>query len=131
MYKKNIDPELVEETIEEEVSVANVSVEEEVSVEEVSVEPNFEYMVKTYIYDAPSKNIEYAGLYEGADWVKCWTNKADAMTAFESAIETGDFIAVELIQIDPDANEDRETCIDDWEDTLSDYVESEESEDEN
>ena len=121
MYKKNIDPELVEETIEEEVSVANVSVEE-VSVEEVSVEPVFEYIVKTWIYDAPSTNIEYFGLYEGADWVKCWTDKEDAMIAFESAIETGEFVAVELIQIDPDATEDRETIIDDWEDTLSDYV---------
>lgn len=153
MYKKNIDPELVEETIEEEVSVANVSVEEDEEIigncvkcefegrfigkqgdewtcinclenddEEVSVEPVFEYIVKTWIYDAPSTNIEYFGLYEGADWVKCWTDKEDAMIAFESAIETGEFVAVELIQINPDATEDRETIIDEWEDTLSDYV---------
>jgi len=105
------------------------TMEDEVSVEESSVK-NYEYIVKTYIYDAPSTNIEYAGLWENDSWVKCWTSKAEATTEFEDAIATGDFISVELIQIDPDANEDRETCIDDWEDTLSDYVESEDTDDE-
>jgi hypothetical protein len=121
-YHKNIEPELIEETIEE-------TMEDEVSVEESSVK-NYEYIVKTYIYDAPSTNIEYAGLWENDSWVKCWTTKAEATKEFEDAIATGDFISVELIQIDPDANEDRETCIDDWEDTLSDYVESEDTDDE-
>jgi hypothetical protein len=90
----------------------------EMEAELIEKEDNFEYVVKTWVYDKNTKANEYAGLYEGADWLKHWEDIADARTAFDSAIETGEFIAIELIQIDPDANEDRETIIDDWEDNI-------------
>jgi hypothetical protein len=81
-------------------------------------EEQFEYIVKTW-----DRNGEYTGLYEGADWKNCWTDVADARVAFDSAIETEEFSAVELVRIDPNANEDRETIIDDWEDELKEEVE--------
>ena len=106
MYKKNIEPELEEETIEE--------------------EKIYDYVVKTWIYDTTTEEVEYAGLWETNEWIKCWTKLEEAKVEFEYAIGTGEFVAVELIQIDADANEDRETILDSWEDSLSDYVEEEE-----
>lgn len=83
------------------------------SEEEEEVKTEYQYIVKTW-----DKNGEYAGLFE-VDCVKCWTKEEEARQAFNWAIGTDEMGAVELIRIDPDANEDRETIIDDFEDLFS------------
>jgi hypothetical protein len=93
-YKKHIEPELEAEEMEE--------------------EGGCEYVVKTWICNAETNETEYWGLYEGADWKKSWKTESKAELAFKSAIETGDFIQVELIQIDPNSNENRETILNGW-----------------
>lgn len=91
--------------------------------EETYEEPKtYEYIIKTY-----DKYGEYAGLFELND-EKCWNTEDKASEAFAIAIQTEEMGAVELIRIDPDANEDRETMIDEWEDLFS---EDEEEDDEN
>ena len=93
-YKKHIEPELEAEEMEE--------------------EGDYEYVVKTWICNAETNETEYWGLYEGADWKKSWKTESKAELAFKSAIETGDFINIELIQIDPNSNENRETILNGW-----------------
>ena len=116
-YRKNIEGELEEEEIE--TSDSDVEVEDDECV----------YVIKTYEFNHQEKTIDYAGLWENCDGEKEWSNEDDARIEFEYATE-GDkgFISVELVKIDPTKNENRETTIDEWEDNISDYVESEEEE---
>jgi hypothetical protein len=116
-YRRNIEPELVEEEIVEDA----VEVQDE--------DAGCVWVVKTWVYEAPTDKIEYFGLWEQENGNKEFATEAEARIQFEYAIATGDYIAVSLVKIDPDANEDRETCVEDWEDTMSNYVESEEEED--
>ncbi len=74
---------------------------------------DYAYVVRTWVYDATTDAIEYFGLYEGADWRKSWETESEAELAFNSAIDGGEFIAVELIQIDP-SSEERETIMNGW-----------------
>jgi hypothetical protein len=74
---------------------------------------DYAYVVRTWVYDATTDEIEYFGLYEGADWRKSWETESEAELAFNSAIDGGEFIAVELIQIDP-SSEERETIMNGW-----------------
>jgi len=87
------------------------------------------YVIKTYEYNHQEQTIDYAGLWDNCDGEKEWKTEAEAREQFEYATE-GDkgYIAVELIKIDPTKNENRKTCIAEWEDNISDYVESEEEE---
>jgi hypothetical protein len=93
-YKKNIEPELKEEKINDYV-----------------------YELKTYQLDG-----EYGGLFE-LDGKKEWENIDEAQEAFDVAISTEEFSMVEFIRIDPNSNEHRETIIDIWEkDYKSEYT---------
>ena len=74
-----------------------------------------EYVIKTWAYDDDRENIEYTGLFEN-DGIKSWTTEEEARKEFEYAISGGGYCSLYLIQIDPNKNEDRETCIDEWED---------------
>ena len=126
-YKKHIEAELEAEEIEEEIRGFCVQCEQEgkfigkegdewtclVCLEGNEEETNA-YVVKTWVFNAETNEIDYFGLYEGADWCKSWELESDAELAFKSAIETGDFISVQLIQIDPDSNENRETISNGW-----------------
>ena len=95
--------------------------------EETKEEPNNKvYVIKTFEYNHTTKNIDYAGLWEESETGnKQFKTLAEAREQFEYATE-GDkgYIAVELLEIDPDS-EVRENVIDEWEDNISDYVESE------
>jgi hypothetical protein len=107
-YKKHIEPELEAEEMEE--------------------EGDYEYVVKTWVCNAETNEIEYWGLYEGADWKKSWKTESKAELAFKSAIETGEYIQVELIQIDADSNENRETIVNGWKGSVK-WGEEEETDD--
>jgi hypothetical protein len=84
-YKKNIEPELEEEKIND-----------------------YAYVLKTYELDG-----EYGGLFE-LDGKKEWENIDEAQEAFDVASSTEEFSMVEFIRIDPNSNEHRETIIDIW-----------------
>ena len=98
-YKKHIEPELVEETIADECV----------------------YVIKTWEYDSKNDTIEYSGLWEDNEGNKEFKNEDEARLQYEYATdgEQG-YCAVSLVKIDPNS-EDRETCIYDWEDNMSDY----------
>jgi hypothetical protein len=128
-YKKHIEPELEAEPMEEEIRGFCVQCDKEGKfigkegdewtclpcLEGIEEEADdYEYVVKTWVCNAETNETDYFGLYEGADWKKSWELESDAELAFKSAIETGDFIQVELIQIDPNSNENRETILDGW-----------------
>lgn len=70
-----------------------------------SEEEDYEYIIKTW-----DKNGEYDGLFE-VDCVKSWTEEDKAREIFKLVVETGKMGAVELIRIDDNSNEDRETII--------------------
>jgi len=100
------------------------TLQEELDEEEYEEPKTYEYILKTY-----DKDGEYTGLFE-LDNIKCWTTEEEAREAFAIAIQIEEMGAVELIRIDPDANQDRETMIDEWEDLFSED-EDEESDEEN
>jgi hypothetical protein len=125
-YRKNIEPELEEEEIEEDLHIVSISAEEQAendatanTYEEVM---KIEYQVHTTILaDRIDDEDDYDkyenSLYEGADGKWNWDEKEDAFTAYESAIETGEFIAVRLIErlIEVSTNILRgEETIDEW-----------------
>ena len=85
-YKKNIEPELKEEKIND-----------------------YSYVLKTYELDG-----EYGGLFE-IDGNKEFNTTDEAQEAFDVAISTEEFSMVEFIRIDSNSNEHRETIIDIWE----------------
>ena len=118
-YKKQINTlqeELAEEKYEEPINIVHQL--------DSDGEPDindYEYIIKTY-----DKYGEYAGLFELND-EKCWIDENAAREAFEVAIQTEEMGAVELIRIDPNANEDRETMIDEWEDLFSEDEDDEDN----
>jgi hypothetical protein len=129
-YKKHIEPELEAEPMEEEgeeKEVRGFCVQCEQEGKFIGKEgdewtcldcleredEDYAYVVRTWVYDASTDEIEYFGLYEGADWRKSWETESEAQLAFNSAIDGGEFIAVELIQIDP-SSEERETIMNGW-----------------
>ena len=102
-YKKHIEPELVEETIEE------------------TNEDECVYVIKTWEYDSKNDTIEYAGLWEDSEGNKEFKNEDEARLQYEYATDGQQgYCGVTLIKIDPN-NPVRETCINDWEDNISDY----------
>jgi hypothetical protein len=129
-YKKHIEPELEAEPMEdeEEKEVRGFCVQCEEEGKFIGKEGDewtcldcleredeqYAYVVKTWVYDAETNEIEYFGLYEGADFRKSWEFESEASVAFESAIEGGEFIAIELVEIDPNSNENRETIMNGW-----------------
>jgi hypothetical protein len=82
---------------------------------------SYEYVVKTWVYETDTKSIEYNGLYETETGVKTWDNETEATEHYDDAIFNGQYISVMLIKIDPDSNENRETIISEWEESLSEY----------
>lgn len=92
-YRKNIEPELEEEVIEEQDPCV--------------------YVVKTWVYNHKEDVNDYAGLWEDENGKKEFTYE-EAKVQFEYAIETQHhFSGVSLVKIDPNS-EDRETCLEDW-----------------
>jgi hypothetical protein len=115
MYKKNIEPELEEEELSE---------SEEESEEEDLSESKEEcvYVIKTWDMDG-----KYAGLWEDSEGNKEFKNEDEAKLQYEYATDgEQDYCGVSLIKINPNSNENRETCIYDWEYTPSDYYYDEE-----
>jgi hypothetical protein len=82
---------------------------------------SYEYVVKTWVYETETKSIEYNGLYETETGVKTWDNETEATEHYDDAIFNGQYISVMLIKIYPDSNENRETIISEWEESLSEY----------
>ena len=76
--------------------------------EQQDKEVRCDYVVKTWIYEIKTNTIDYAGLVGYRTGFRALEK---AKVLFENTIKTGKFVAVELIKIDPDANEDRETII--------------------
>lgn len=72
------------------------------------------YIIKTYEVNN-QEEIDYVGLWENCDGETEFKTEEEARKEFGYATE-GDkgYVAVSLIKIDPNS-EDRETCIDDWE----------------
>jgi hypothetical protein len=85
------------------------------------LEDKYEYVVKTWVYETETKSIEYNGLYETETGVKSWDTETEARDNYDDAIFNGQYISVMLIKIDPDSNENRETIISEWEESLSEY----------
>jgi len=107
MYKKNIEPELEEE---------------ELSESEEESEGECVYVIKTWDMDG-----KYAGLWEDSEGNKEFKNEDEAKLQYEYATDgEQDYCGVSLIKINPNSNENRETCIYDWEYTPSDYYYDEE-----
>jgi hypothetical protein len=79
------------------------------------------YVIKTWEYNHKEDSIDYAGLWEDSEGNKEFKNEDEAKLQYEYATdgEQG-YCAVSLVKIDPNS-EDRETCIYDWEDNMSDY----------
>jgi hypothetical protein len=103
MYKKNIEPELEEEELSES-------------------EGECVYVIKTWDMDG-----KYAGLWEDSEGNKEFKNEDEAKLQYEYATDgEQDYCGVSLIKINPNSNENRETCIYDWEYTPSDYYYDEE-----
>jgi hypothetical protein len=99
----NIEPELEEEELSES--------------EEECV-----YIIKTWDMDG-----KYAGLWEDSEGNKEFNNEDEAKLQYEYATDgEQDYCGVSLIKINPNSNENRETCIYDWEYTPSDYYYDEE-----
>lgn len=55
-----------------------------------------EYEVKTWVYNKETHTVEFAGLYDGADWRNSWEYLQDARLAFQSAIETEEYYYIVL-----------------------------------
>jgi len=89
------------------------------------------YVIKTYEFNHKEQTIDYAGLWENCDGETEFKTEAEAILQFEYASDgTRGYIAVELVEIDPTKNENRETTIDEWEDNIEDYIASESSDEE-
>jgi flavodoxin len=105
-YRKNIEGELEEEEIE--TSDSDVEVEDDECV----------YVIKTWGMEG-----EYTGLLDtgSPEYKKEWKTEAEARGWFYAMTSEGGqdvYSAMSLIKIDPTKNEDRETCIEDWEDEI-------------
>ena len=80
----------------------------------VEIVNHYSYVIKTWICDSPTLDEEYYGCYQGNHFCTIFETEDDARIEFNNAIRTNNFSKVMLIRIDPDANEDRETIVDEW-----------------
>lgn len=119
-YKKNIEPELKEEKLDEEIIIGTKFGGKTWDGEDWQTDygdiDDYSYVLKTYDLD-----VEYGGLFE-LDGKKEWNTTDEAQEAFDVAISTGEFSMIEFIRIDPNSNEHRETIIDVWYKSEDTYV---------
>jgi superfamily II helicase len=73
----------------------------------VEIVNDYGYVIKAWLYDSQQRYGEYSrsDFFETED---------DARIEYNNFIQTKKFSKVMLIRIDPDANEDRETIINEW-----------------
>ena len=111
-YKKNIEPELEEEKLDEEIIIGTKFGGKTWDGEDWQTDygdiDDYAYVLKTYEMDG-----EYGGLFE-LDGNKEFNTPDEAQEVFDVAISTGEFSMIEFIRIDPNSNEHRETIIDVW-----------------
>lgn len=80
----------------------------------VEIVNDYAYVIKAWLYDSQQRYGKYYGCYQGNHYCTFFETEDDARIEYNNAIQTNKFSKVMLIRIDPDANEDRETIIDEW-----------------
>jgi hypothetical protein len=91
-------------------------------IKSISIPQECVYIIKLYVYNTQTKNIDYDGLWD-SDGVNIFTTEWEARDQFgDATFGYSEFIVVDLVKIDFTKNENRETIIAKWEDNIEYYL---------